>query len=276
MILSNLLNGIISISKLFISFRCSIKILFLIFVEGYLFSSNLWYIKAITPTFVFRLLNVSAKDLFDNTRSITNKKIMNFFSIDCSADIGSLFVKIESKTFSKILQSDKYNNDLLMIQILDFFKENDIKFKDISQIYVNQGPGNFSGLRGSLATAKGISLSKNLKLFGYNTFIWSCAKFFNKSNYIYSFVKFRDKYFFKKFDSELSGSFKVEEITVNRIIKKYDNKFKVIPKNLVDQFDEKILKLNNLFVVDLNHNALEFLRLKGLLDREFIKPLYIS
>jgi len=276
MILSNLLNGIISISKLFISFRCSIKILFLIFVEGYLFSSNLWYIKAITPTFVFRLLNVSAKDLFDNTRSITNKKIMNFFSIDCSADIGSLFVKIESKTFSKILQSDKYNNDLLMIQILDFFKENDIKFKDISQIYVNQGPGNFSGLRGSLATAKGISLSKNLKLFGYNTFIWSCAKFFNKSNYIYSFVKFRDKYFFKKFDNELSGSFKVEEITVNQIIKKYDNKFKVIPKNLVDQFDEKILKLSNLFVVDLNHNALEFLRLKGLLDREFIKPLYIS
>jgi len=201
---------------------------------------------------------------------------MNFFSIDCSADIGSLFVKIESKTFSKILQSDKYNNDLLMIQILEFFKENNIKFKDISQIYVNQGPGNFSGLRGSLATAKGISLSKNLKLFGYNTFIWSCAKFFNKSNYIYSFVKFREKYFFKKFDSELSGSFKVGEITVNQIIKKYGNKFKVIPKNLVDQFDEKILKLNNLFVVDLNHNALEFLRLKGLLDREFIKPLYIS
>jgi len=201
---------------------------------------------------------------------------MNFFSIDCSADIGSLFVKIESKTFSKILQSDKYNNDLLMIQILEFFKENNIKFKDISQIYVNQGPGNFSGLRGSLATAKGISLSKNLKLFGYNTFIWSCAKFFNKSNYIYSFVKFREKYFFKKFDSELSGSFKVGEITVNQIIKKYGNKFKVIPKNLVDQFDEKILKLDNLFVVDLNHNALEFLRLKGLLDREFIKPLYIS
>ena len=91
---------------------------------------------------------------------------MNFFSIDCSSDIGSLFVKVESKTFIKILQSDKYNNDLLMKQILDFFEEKNIKFDDISQIYVNQGPGNFSGLRGSLATAKGISLSKNLKLFG--------------------------------------------------------------------------------------------------------------
>jgi len=225
---------------------------------------------------VFRLSTASAKDLLDNTKSIINKNIMNFFSIDCSTDIGSLFVKIESRTFSKVLQSDKYNSDLLMIQILEFFKENNVKFKDISQIYVNQGPGNFTGLRGSLAIAKGISLAKNLRLFGYNTFIWSCAKFFNKSNFIYSFIKFRNKYFIKKFDSKLGSCSKVEEITANQIIKKYDNKFKVIPKSLVSQFDDKILKLNNLFVVDLNHNELEFLRLKRLLDEEFIKPLYIS
>ena len=80
----------------------------------------------------------------------------------------------------------------------------------------------------------------------------------------------------KKFVSQLGGSFAVEAIARNEIIKKYDNKFKVIPKNLEDQFDEKILKLNNLAVVDLNHNVLEFLRLKGLLNEEFIKPLYIS
>ena len=201
---------------------------------------------------------------------------MNFFSIDCSTDIGSLFVKIESKTFIKILQSDKSNKDLLMVQILEFFRENNINFKDLSQIYVNQGPGNFSGLRSSLATAKGISLSKNLKLFGYNTFIWSCAKFFNKSNSIYSLIKFRDKYFIKRFNSKLRDTFAVKEITKNEIIKKYNNKFKVIPKNLEKHFDSKILNLSNLAVVDLNHNVLEFLRLKGLLDEEFIKPLYIS
>ena len=103
---------------------------------------------------------------------------MNFLSIDCSTDIGSLFVKTKNKTFSQVLQSDKLKNDLLMKQILDFFKENNIEFGDISNIFVNQGPGNFSGLRGSLATAKGVSLAKNLNLFGYNTFIWSCANFF--------------------------------------------------------------------------------------------------
>ena len=201
---------------------------------------------------------------------------MNFLSIDCSMDIGSLFVKTKNKTFSQVLQSDKSNNDLLMKQILDFFKENNIKFGDISNIFVNQGPGNFSGLRGSLATAKGVSLAKNLNLFGYNTFIWSCAKFFNKKDSTFSLIKFREKYFVKKFDKNLNSASKVEEVTVDEIIKKYDNKFNVIPRNMVKYFDKKILKLNNLNIIDLDHNELEFLQLKGLLDKGLIKPLYLS
>jgi len=201
---------------------------------------------------------------------------MNFLSIDCSTAIGSLFVKTKNKTFSQVLQSDKSNNDLLMKQILDFFKENDIKFSDISKIFVNQGPGNFSGLRGSLAIAKGVSLAKNLNLFGYNTFIWSCAKFFNKKDSIFSLIKFREKYFVKKFDKNLNSASKIEEVTADEIIKNYDNKFNVIPRNIMKYFDEKILKLNNLNIVDLDHNELEFLQLKGLLDKELIKPLYLS
>ena len=192
---------------------------------------------------------------------------MNFLSIDCSTDIGSLFVKTKNKTFSQVLQSDKSNNDLLMKQILNFFEENNIKFGDISSIFVNQGPGNFSGLRGSLATAKGVSLAKNLNLFGYNTFIWSCAKFFNKKDSTFSLIKFREKYFVKKFDKNLNSASKVEEVTVDEIIKKYDNKFNVIPRNMVKYFDKKILKLNNLNIIDLDHNELEFLQLKGLLDK---------
>ena len=225
---------------------------------------------------MFKLFNVVPKDLLIDNISSINTDIMNFLSIDCSTDIGSLFVKIENKTFSKVLQSDKSNNDLLMKQILVFFEENNLKFDDISQIFVNQGPGNFSGLRGSLAIAKGISLSKNLNLFGYNTFIWSCAKFFNKKDPIYSLIKFREKYFIKKFDKNLNSISKVEEITEEEIIKKYSNKFKVIPKNATKYFDKKILKLNNLSIENLDHNELEFLQLRGLLDKDLIKPLYLG
>ena len=201
---------------------------------------------------------------------------MNFLSIDCNTDVSSLFIKTKNKTFNKVLQSDKSNNDLLMKQILDFFEENNIKFGDISNIFVNQGPGNFSGLRGSLAIAKGVSLARKLDLFGYDTFIWCSAKFFNKKDSIFFFVKFRNKYFLKKFNKNLKSSSKVLEITIDELIKKYDKKFLVVPENMIQYFDERILKFANLHPVDLDHNELEFLRLKGLLDKELIKPLYLS
>jgi len=225
---------------------------------------------------VFKLFKANPKDLLIDSNSSINKDIMNFLSIDCSMNVGSLFVKVKNKSFSKVLQSDKSNNDLLMKQILDFFAENSLVFNDIGQIFVNQGPGNFSGLRGSLAIAKGVSLSTNLHLFGYNTFIWSCAKFFNKKNTICSLINFREKYFVKKFDKNLNSVSKIKEITKEEIIKSYDDIFKVIPKNMTKHFDEKILKLDNLSVVDLDHNVLEFLQLKGLLDKDLIKPLYLN
>ena len=201
---------------------------------------------------------------------------MNFLSIDCSTEVGSLFIKIKNKTFSKVLQSDKSNNDLLMKHVLDFFEENSLKLEDISQIFVNQGPGNFSGLRGSLATAKGISLAQDIELFGYDTFIWSCVSFSNKKDFIYSIIKFREKFFVKKFDSNFVTASEIKEIREDEILKKYNNKLLVIPKNITKDCSKKILNLNNLNVVDLNHNVLEFLKLKGLLDKDLIKPLYLS
>ena len=201
---------------------------------------------------------------------------MSFLSIDCSTDIGSLFIKTKNKTFSKVLQSDKFNNDLLMKQILDFFNKHNLKFDDISKIFVNQGPGNFSALRGSLATAKGICLSKNLNLFGYNTFLWSYSKFLNKKDIVVCLLRLRNKYFVQEFNKNFKRFSNIIEISESEIIEKYVNKFKVIPKNIAKNFGSEILKLDNLETVELDHNYLEFLELKGLLDENLIKPLYLS
>jgi len=201
---------------------------------------------------------------------------MNFLSIDCSTEIGSLFIKFKNKSFYKILQSHKFANDLLVKKILDFLTENELTFDHLSNIFVNQGPGNFSGLRGSIAIAKGICLSKNIKLSGYDTFIWLCTKFFNKEDCIFSIIKHREKYYIKKFDKQLKSTSKIEEITEEQIIKNYNNKFKVITKNESKIFDKKILELNNLQIIDLNHEELEFLHLKGLLNEGLVKPYYLS
>ena len=201
---------------------------------------------------------------------------MNFLSIDCSTDFSSLFIKIKNKTFIQILQSDKYTNDLLMKQIIDFFTKNNLSLSDISEIFVNQGPGNFSALRSSLATAKGISIAKNLRLFGFNTFLWSCAKFLDKRKSIYSIIKYREKYFVKKFDKKLISRTKVEEITKKKIINTYKGSLIVMIKNNAKYFDNEILKLNNISIVTLDHNELEFLRFNDLLEKRLIAPIYLS
>ena len=141
---------------------------------------------------------------------------------------------------------------------------------------MNQGPGNFSGLRGSIATAKGVCLSNNLNLFGYDTFIWSCTKFLNKKDNIFILLIFREKYFIKKFDKKLNVILEAKEVDEKDIIENFHSEFKVIPKKISQQFSEKILKLNNLTIVDLNHKELEFLYLQGLLNKDLIKPLYLS
>ena len=202
---------------------------------------------------------------------------MNFLSIDCSTETASFFIKVENKTFSKVLQSDKFVNDLMVKYILDFIAENDLKFEDFSKIFVNQGPGSFSRLRTSLAIAKGISISRNIKLYGYDSFRWSCAKFYNKKDIIYSLIKIREKYFIQKFDKKLNVILQPKEIAEKEIIENYNNnELKVIPKNISNQFNEKILKLKNLNIVELNHKELEFLHLQGLLNEDLIKPLYLS
>ena len=216
------------------------------------------------------------KDLLVDTNSSINTVIMNFLSIDCSTEISSLFVKFENKTFSKVLQSDKFINDLMVEYILDFVKKNHLKFDDLEQIFINQGPGSFSGLRTSLAIAKGISLSKKIQLIGYDTFIWVCAKFYNKNNTIISMIKVREKYFIKKFDKKLNVVSEAKEFSEQEIIENFNSELKVIPKNMSQKFSQKILKLNNLAIVDLNHKELEFLYLQGLLNKDLIKPLYLS
>ena len=50
-----------------------------------------------------------------------------------------------------------------------FLKKSNIKIQDINNVFVNQGPGKFSGIRASIAAAKGICIGNNLDLYGFNT-----------------------------------------------------------------------------------------------------------
>ena len=85
----------------------------------------------------------------------------------------------DEKIFFKIINNDesytseyinnRENFDKLIILIFKFLDENKIKIKNIDNIFVNQGPGKFSGIRTSLAAAKGLSFANKIDVYGFNS-----------------------------------------------------------------------------------------------------------
>ena len=93
---------------------------------------------------------------------------MNNLIID-AANEKILFVIItNNKSYTKAHTNSIENFDKLVILLFDFLKENNIQIKDLSNIFVHQGPGKFSSIRSSIAVAKGICVANNLNLYGFN------------------------------------------------------------------------------------------------------------
>ena len=89
--------------------------------------------------------------------------------IDAAND--KIFFKImaENKSYTSEYINNRENFDKLIILIFKFLDENKIKIKNIDNIFVNQGPGKFSGIRASLAAVKGLSFVNKIDVYGFNS-----------------------------------------------------------------------------------------------------------
>ena len=96
------------------------------------------------------------------------KNKMNNLIID-AANEKILFKIIDgSKSYTSSYPNSRENFDKILILLFEFLKENDIKITNINNIFVNQGPGSFSGIRCSIAVAKGLCFANKLDLYGFN------------------------------------------------------------------------------------------------------------
>ena len=94
---------------------------------------------------------------------------MNNLIIDAAND--KIFFRIitDNKSYTSEHSNNRENFDKLTILIKKFLEKNHLNIKNLSNIFVNQGPGKFSGIRASLATAKAISLVNKIDLYGFNS-----------------------------------------------------------------------------------------------------------
>ena len=98
------------------------------------------------------------------------KKIkMKNLIIDAAAD--KIFFKVinDNKSYTSDYPNSRENFDKFVTLLFNFLKKNKINIKEINNIFVNQGPGKFSGIRTSISTAKALSFANKLNLYGFDS-----------------------------------------------------------------------------------------------------------
>jgi len=94
---------------------------------------------------------------------------MNNLVIDAANDKIFFTIMADNKSYTSEFSNNRENFDKLTILVLKFLENNHLNIKNISNIFVNQGPGKFSGIRASLATAKGLSFANKIDLYGFSS-----------------------------------------------------------------------------------------------------------
>ena len=105
---------------------------------------------------------------------ITNFLIINFIGKD-----DKLGLKINKDFFIHIFDNKNKLKMNLVSEILNFLNKHKVKLDESFSVIVNQGPGSFSGVRTALAVAKGLEISKKIKLYGFKN---TDLKLFDKEN----------------------------------------------------------------------------------------------
>ena len=94
---------------------------------------------------------------------------MNNLIIDAANDTIFFTIMADNKSYTSEFSNNRENFDKLTILIVKFLENHHLNIKNLSNIFVNQGPGKFSGIRASLATAKAISFVNKIDLYGFNS-----------------------------------------------------------------------------------------------------------
>ena len=91
--------------------------------------------------------------------------INNFLIIKSIGNNDKLGLRINKEFF--IHELEHGNNEKLVSTILNVLNSYSVQLDENFTVIVNQGPGSFSSIRISLSVARGLEISKKVKIFGY-------------------------------------------------------------------------------------------------------------
>ena len=201
--------------------------------------------------------------------------INDFLIIDCTGKNDSIALKINNKFFIKKLQTNFYKNEILALEIVNFITKYNVKLNSNFSIFINSGPGSFSGIRVSLAVAKGMQLVNSTNIYSYNNFLLSAAPYLAEKKQILTIQKTNHFYYFCRGTFENKYYFSPPEKFFSNKLKTTESLF-IIPNDI--KYDEIIKNLNpkKIRIAKFDLKNVDLLIENKLVQNKFLKPLYLS
>ena len=97
----------------------------------------------------------------------TNMNINNLI-IDAAGNEILLALIVDKNIYTCSHENSKINFEKIMILINNFLQKNKFLLSQISNIYVNRGPGSFAGIRNTLSVIKALYLTKNIDYYCFS------------------------------------------------------------------------------------------------------------
>jgi len=94
---------------------------------------------------------------------------MNNLIIDAANDKIFFIIIADNKSYTSEFSNNRENFDKLAILVVKFLEKYQLNIKNLNNIFVNKGPGKFSGIRASLAIAKALSFANKIDLYGFSS-----------------------------------------------------------------------------------------------------------
>ena len=93
---------------------------------------------------------------------------MNKLIIDAAKDKVFLMIIDNDNNYNMSLENSKNNYEKLAMIINEFLRTKNLKICEINQIYINQGPGSFAGIRNSLSVVKAFHLVNKIDYYCFS------------------------------------------------------------------------------------------------------------
>ena len=99
---------------------------------------------------------------------LDKKIIMNKLVIDATGEKIILMIITKDDVYNITKENTKINCEKLTLFVKELLNLRSLKIIDINKIYVNRGPGSFSGIRNSLSLVKAVNVTKKIDYYCYS------------------------------------------------------------------------------------------------------------